>query len=262
MNSIVDLLRTNGEFGADTDFLSVGGFVQGVVVDNGDSQHAGKVKVEFTSWEKGKNICEWMPVLQPYAGKTYGNYFIPEIDDIVLVGFIGPGLKRPFVLGSFFPAEAQMAKDTFHAKNQTRKIKTKGGIELTLSDESGKESITATTPNGLTLTAGDEKQTIIISDQNNKNSISIDCQSGTIQVTAGTKIVLKAGSCEISLDGNSGALNIKGNQLTINASQKADIKGGQMFNVSGGVVKVQGQQTLELKGSTMTSVSGGIVKIN
>jgi uncharacterized protein involved in type VI secretion and phage assembly len=262
MNSIVDLLRTNGEFGSDTDFLSVGGFVQGIVTDNSNKQFAGMVKVEFTSWEKGKNICEWMPVLQRYAGKNYGSFFLPEINDIVLVGFIGPGLKRPFVMGTLFPAEAQIAKDSSHKLNVTRKLKTKGGIELTPSDEKGKEAITAKTPKGLTLTAGDQKQTISLSDQNNKNLISINCQTGAIQVTAATKIVLKAGSCEISLDGNSGALNIKGGQITINATQKADLKGGQLLNVSSGVLKVEGKQTAELKGTAMTTISGGIVKIN
>lgn len=262
MNSIVDLFRTNGEFGANTDFLSVGGFVQGTVTENANKQFIGMVKVEFTAWEKGKNICDWMPVLQGYAGKTYGSYIMPEVGDIVLVGFIGPGLKKPFVLGTMFPAEAQMQKDSFHAQNAMRKIKTKAGIELTLSDEKGKEAITAKTPKGLTLSVGDEKQIITFSDQNAKNSISVNCQTGTVEVNADAKIVLKTGSCEISMDGKSGALEIKGGQLKVTATQKADVNGGQMLNISGGVLKVEGKQTAELKGSAMTSISGGMVKIN
>ena len=128
MNSIAELL--GGEYGNDRAFLSPGGMVQGTVTDNAESGEPGMVKVEFTAWKSGKNVCEWIPLLRPYAGKDYGSYLVPEVGDIVLVGFIGTDFRRPVVLGSLFPATAQMKSDSFEKKNTTRRFKTKGGVDL------------------------------------------------------------------------------------------------------------------------------------
>ena len=85
MSSIADLLNSNGEFGRDPALSSSGGFVQGVVTDNGDKKFSGMVKVEYTAWKSGKNICQWIPLLHGYAGKEYGSNMDPEEGDIVLV---------------------------------------------------------------------------------------------------------------------------------------------------------------------------------
>ena len=100
MNGIVDLLQSENEY---FDSQKVPGFVQGTVVENNNDQFKGMVKVEFTVWESGKNMCEWVRLLSPYTGKDYGTYLVPEIGEMVLVGFIGGSLKRPFLLGSLYP---------------------------------------------------------------------------------------------------------------------------------------------------------------
>ena len=103
-------------------------FVQGTVADNGDKENAGRVKVEFTAWKQGGNICQWMPVLRGYAGGDYGVYCMPEVGDVVLVGFLGTDYSRPFVAGCFYPAGAAMEKECFTDKNTMRRFKTKGGV--------------------------------------------------------------------------------------------------------------------------------------
>ena len=104
------------------------------------------VKVEFTVWESGKNMCEWVRLLAPYTGKDYGTYWVPEIDETVLVGFIGGSLKRPFLLGSLYPSGASLVSENFDKKNVKKRVKTKGGVDIAISDEDGKQSITVTTP--------------------------------------------------------------------------------------------------------------------
>lgn len=179
MNSIAELL--GGEYGNDRAFLRPGGMVQGTVTDNAESGEPGMVKVEFTAWKSGKNVCEWIPLLRPYAGKDYGSYLVPEVGDIVLVGFIGTDFRRPVVLGSLFPATAQMKSDSFEKKNTTRRFKTKGGVDLTLSDAQGKASVEAVTPGGLRLALDDGKQLMTLADKNGQNQLSIDCQKGEVE---------------------------------------------------------------------------------
>ena len=131
MNSITDLLISDNEH---YDSQIVPGFVQGVVVENNNAKFKGMVKVEFTVWETGKNMCEWVRLMSPYTGKNYGTYLVPEIDEIVLVGFIGGSLKRPFLLGSLYPNTAKMVKDNFDKQNMVKRITTKGGMDILINE--------------------------------------------------------------------------------------------------------------------------------
>lgn len=239
-----------------------GNFVPGTVAENNSKDFPGMVKVNFTAWTDGKNLSKWMPVLTPYAGKKHGRYWIPEVDDIVLVGFIGPMLERPFVMGSFFPVGADIPKERFNDKNTNRFLKTKGGVTLAVSDEDGKQSVDIQTPKGLRVWIEDENETVSVADKNGKNILKLDCKSGGIEITADKKLSLKAGKCSVEMDGSSGGLTLKCEQLKLEANMTAEIKSGNMMTVKGGMVTVEAQQQLALKGTAMCEVSGGMVKIN
>ena len=155
MNSITDLLHSENEY---YDNQKVPGFVQGIVVENNNADFKGMVKVEFTVWETGKNMCEWVRLLSPYAGKDYGTYLVPEIDEMVLVGFIGGSLKRPFLLGSLYPSGASVVSENFDQKNLKKHLKTKGGMDLLIQEEDGKQSITLTTPKGSVIAVDDSTE--------------------------------------------------------------------------------------------------------
>ncbi len=261
MSSITDLL-TGGQFANNPEFQYMGDFIQGTVTDNSNKEFSGMVKVEFTAWKSKNNIANWMPVLQNYAGKDYGNYIIPEIGDIVLVGFIGTDKKQPFVLGSLYPAQSEMKKQSFIDKNMNKAFLTKGKIAVNISDEKDKQSLSVATPKGLNMTLSDEKETITLSDKDGKNAINLDTKGGITEITADSKLTIKVGKCELTIDGKGGAVDIKCDKITIKANQQAAISGNQSVKVDGGMVSIQGKQTAELKGSTMTTISGGMVKIN
>ena len=210
MNSITDLFQRENEY---YDGQHAPGFVQGTVVENNNAEYKGMVKVEFTVWESGKNMCEWVRLLAPYTGKDYGTYWVPEIDETVLVGFIGGSLKRPFLLGSLYPSGASLVSENFDKKNVKKRVKTKGGVDIAISDEDGKQSITVTTPKGSTLVIDDEKQCCKLSDKEGKNGIQLDYKNGKAELLAEKTISIKAGSVELSLDGQYALTNAAGQTL-------------------------------------------------
>lgn len=262
MSEITQLLEPGGDFAKDPALRRPPHFVQGRVADNADKNYPGMVKVEFLSWKSGSNICEWMPLLHPYAGKEYGAYAVPEVGDVVLVGFLGAEMRRPFVMGVLYPAGAQYPGKCYDDKNCVKSLRTKGGHEVVFRDESGKESCTVTTPGGLTACLDDEKQSITLSDKDGKNLLKLDCKSGEAQITADAKIVLKTGKCTVTLDGRGGELKLECDRLTAKATQQASITANQMMQLSGGMLTAEGKQTAQFKGGAMTEVSGGMVKIN
>ena len=258
MSSITDLL----DMEAPQQKPNSTGFVLGTVAENNNKDFPTMVRVAFTAWTEGGDVSKWVPVLSPYAGGEYGRYLLPEVGDIVLVGFIGSMFEQPFVMGSFFPAGAKLPGEQFNDKNSNRHLKTKAGIILNLSDEDSKQSVRVETPKGLTLVIEDENETVTVSDKDGKNLIKIDSKNGAVEITAEKKIALKTGKCEISMDGNAGGMTLKADQLNVEAAQKAVIKSNNMMTIEGGMVTVDGKQTAKLNGGAMCEIAGGMVKIN
>ena len=259
MSSITDLLKSGNEF---YDSQKMPGFVQGVVVENNNAKFKGMVKVEFTVWESGKNMCEWVRLISPYAGKDYGTYLVPEIDEIVLVGFIGGSLKRPFLLGSLYPSGAAIVNDSFQEKNFVKAVKTKGGMSIQIQEEGGKQSISITTPKGSSIVVEDEKETCTISDKDKKNKFFLDYKNGAVELTAEKKITLKAGKVELVMDGNGGKLGLKADKVEIKGNNSVKVEGTSSLDLKGGMAKLEGSQKLTAKGGAQAELSGGIVKIN
>lgn len=260
MNTLTDLLAPQQE---DPPRMSgVGSFVLGTVSENNQKQYPAMLKVEFTGWEEGKNLSNWIPVLLPYAGKDYGGYLLPEVGDIVLVGFMGPSRERPFVLGSFYPADASLPGGQFTEKNLNRHFRTKGGIEISLSDEEGKQALTAQTSKGMALRVEDEKETITATDKNGKNLVKIDSKNGGIEITADKKITLKTGQCTITMDGSAGSIKLEGNKVEISAKQTVSAEGKAGATLKGAQLNLEAQAKATLKGSGIVEVSGGIIKLN
>ena len=259
MNSITDLLHSENEY---YDNQKVPGFVQGIVVENNNADFKGMVKVEFTVWETGKNMCEWVRLLSPYAGKDYGTYLVPEIDEMVLVGFIGGSLKRPFLLGSLYPGGASAISENFDQKNLKKHLKTKGGMDLLILEEDGKQSITLTTPKGSVIAVDDSTESCKISDKDGKNMLSMDYKNGKISIQSEKSISMKAGSTELTMDGNAGAVSLKAKKVAVTADNEISLKANSALKAEGAQVDVKGQAKINLQASGPVAVKGAVVQIN
>lgn len=259
MSSITDLLKKDNEY---FDSQKIPGFVQGVVVENNNADFKGMVKVEFTAWESGKNMCEWVRLVSPYTGKNYGTYCVPEIDEIVLVGFIGGSLKRPFLLGSLYPGGAATVNDNFDKKNINKRLKTKGGMDILINDEDGKQKIILTTPKGSVITVDDENQNCCISDKDKKNMLQLDYKNGGISVTAEKTINLKAGTAEIGIDGNAGNITVKAKKIAVTADNEIGLKANAALKMEGTQVEMKGKAQVKVEASGPLALKGAITQIN
>lgn len=259
MSSITDLLSNKNSMNNNQ---KSSGFIQGIVVENNNPEYKGMVKVEFSAKKDGENNCEWVRLLSPYGGFGYGSYVVPEINEIVLVGFIGGSQNHPFLLGSLFPDENEIVNKSFHEKNHIKHIKTKGGMDVLINDEEGKQSITVTTPKGNVIKMEDEKETCLISDQKNKNELLLDYKNGGIKVTAERDITLQTGGVELKLEGDKSKLSLKADTIEIKGNNSVKLLSNSNLKIRGGTSNIEGNQSLTLKGRAQTVISGGIVKIN
>ncbi len=79
----------------------INGVVIGIVTNNNDPQGMGRVRVRFP-WRGDDDESYWARVATMMAGKDRGTFFLPEVDDEVLVAFDHGDINHPYVIGALW----------------------------------------------------------------------------------------------------------------------------------------------------------------
>jgi uncharacterized protein involved in type VI secretion and phage assembly len=197
-----------------------GGYANGVAVavvrENKDDTALGRVKVSYP-WHSQPHESYWARVATPMAGKDRGIYFIPEVEDEVLVAFERGDLRFPYVLGSLWNGTDRAPQSNSDGKDDVRQIKTRKGHKLTFNDGS-KGLVQLELNDGKKLAIDDDGISV---DDGKGNSIVIESDSGSITIQAATELAIKAPTISIeasgTLDIKSGAtLTLRGSLVSIN----------------------------------------------
>lgn len=195
----------------------INGVVVGVVTNNQDPDGMGRVKVKFP-WLSDADESTWARVAAPMAGKERGFYFLPEVDDEVLVVFEHGDMRFPYVLGALWNGKDAPPAANDDGKNNIRVIKSRSGHVIRLTDEDGKEKIE-------------------IIDKSEKNSVVFDTADNTITITSEKDIVLSASKGVIKLDAKN--VEIKSSADTkIESGAGMDVKASAAMKIKGQTVDI------------------------
>jgi len=193
------------------------GVVVGLVTNNKDPEGLGRVKVKFP-WLSDADESDWARVAAPMAGNDRGAYFLPEVDDEVLVAFEHGDARSPYIVGTLWNGKDAPPAKNDDGKNNLRLIKSRSGHTIKLNDEDGKE-------------------TIEILDKTKRNSIVIDTSENTITITSEKDITLSASKGAIKLDAQK--IELKSSADTkIEAGDKMDVKSGATMTIKGATVNI------------------------
>jgi uncharacterized protein involved in type VI secretion and phage assembly len=200
----------------------VTGVVVGIVTNNKDPEGMGRVKVKFP-WRGDGDESYWARVATLMAGEDRGTFFLPEVEDEVLVAFDHGDINHPYVIGALWNGVDTPPETNSDGKNNIRKIKSRSGHEIIFGDEQSKEKIELHTNAGHTIILDDSagKEKIEIKDKTGNNSITIDSVQNAITISSQTKLSIKSQMIEIESGGmmtiKSGAtLTIQGTLVQIN----------------------------------------------
>lgn len=186
------------------------GVVVGIVTNNRDPDNMHRVKVRFP-WLNQNDESNWARVANPMAGNGRGIYFLPEVDDEVLLAFEHGSIEHPYVVGSLWNGKDQPHESNSDGSNDNRSIKSRSGHVVRLCDKSGSESIEIIDKSG--------NNKIVICTSGNKilmeatGDIEITSQTGNIKLSA-VGIELKA-QANVDISANA-QVNIKGTLVNIN----------------------------------------------
>src|SRR5918912_435328 len=102
----------------------------GIVTNVKDPSMLGRVKVCFPRLP-GKPESDWARVAQPAAGDGRGFYWVPQVNDEVLVGFERGQTNLPYVLGSLWNGKDKPMQGAYTDENSTVMLQTKSGHQIT-----------------------------------------------------------------------------------------------------------------------------------
>ncbi len=213
-------------------YQNIKGLRVGVVTqlqDDPDGEHRILVKLPIIS-NDADGI--WARIATLDAGENRGTFFLPEIGDEVVVGFLNNDSCDPIVLGmlhsSSKAAPFEAADDNFE-----KGYVSKEGIRLVFDDK--KKSVSIETPAGKKIVLDEDEGAIKLEDENSNKFIM---DSDGIIIESGGKLELKSSQ-----------------DLKVEGGVNLELKAGASF-------KAEGSAGAEVTTSAVAVLKGSLVQIN
>jgi Rhs element Vgr protein len=213
---------------------------------DGDPLQLNRIQVKLPVL-KNETEGVWARLAQFYATNSAGAFFVPEIDDEVIVGYFNNDPSQPVILGSLYSSKIkppyEITKDNFK-----KAILSKEKLTIEFDDEN--KIITIKTPGNNSVIFSDKDKKITVSDQN-KNTIILSDSGIAIDSAKDIKISAK-GKIDITATG----------ALTLSSTADTAVKGNNV-NVTANIgAVVKGSANAEISASGQTTVKGAMVMIN
>lgn len=210
------------------DLNSLGGLQAGIITDiiDADGDYRIKLRLPMVSNQE-EGVYARLATLD--AGNKRGTFFMPEIGDEVVVGFMNNNPAQPVILGMLHSSKNAAPLEPESANNKKGYV-SRSEIKILIDD--GEKSITIQTPGGHIFVMNDTEKSIKLTDSNS-NKIVME-QSG-ITIESASALTLKAAT----------SLSIAAPQL----SAKAD---GELKMEGGGSTTVSSSGAMTIKGSVVS----------
>lgn len=181
----------------------------------------------------------WARLSNFYSTSGAGAFFLPEVGDEVILGFLNEDPRYPVILGSLYSGTKIKPFTGLepNEKNSVKAIVSKSGISVQFDDENIVWTIA--TPNKNTIIISDKDKKITVSDQNQNTLVmsesGIDLSSQkNISISAQQNVSIK-GMQGVTIESSGGDVATKGLNIKDNADMQYSAQGGQMAQVSGGM---------------------------
>lgn len=225
----------------------VSGLQVGVVTKlNEDPEGENRVQVSVPVTQATQDTV-WARLATFHGSSSFGAFFIPEIGDEVVLGYLNDDPSHPVILGSLYSSK-HAPPYTLTAENNIKAIVTRCKAKIEFDDD--KKIITIQTPANNKVVLSDDGKSILMQDQNN-NKVELSASGIVLDSPKDIKMTAKGG---ITID----AVN------AISITSKADVKSsGLNVNCDAQIgFAAKGAATAELSASGQTTVKGAMVMIN
>ncbi len=189
-----------------------------------------RIQVEIPSASAEPNVT-WARMAQYYATSNSGFFFLPELDDEVVLGFLENDSTFPIILGSLYNGK-KSAPYVAEEDNNIKAIVTRSNMKIEFDED--KKDITISTPANNFLKLSEDGKSIELKDQND-NSVLLSSEGITL---------ISANDVTIS-----------GNDIKISASGNLEMEASQQLKADGGA-------SAALSAAGQITINGALVSIN
>lgn len=227
-----------------TQDASLCGVYFALVTQNKDEELRGRVKVRFPWLDGGdQDQSGWAQLSSPMAGSQYGAFTLPEVGDTVAVVFIAGDIRFPVIVGGIWSKQDPPPETNADGKNAFRFIKSRSGHRFILDDS--------------------DEVKVVLTDRSDSNHVGVGSFAKSGGGPNATEVATppslngspKEGVAASALGGTlnlfcpNGTLTLKGQNVELTASGKADVNVGSTFKMSGGTsAKLAATATTNLQG--------------
>lgn len=197
-----------------------------VVTDNKDPDKLARIKVKYPVLG-GEDTSWWAPIVQLGAGEERGWFFLPEVDDEVLVVFEHGDIHRPLVIGALWNGK-DAPPETNDGENERRTLMSREGSIITFDDDKGT----------ITLEDGQGEGTIVLSKEN--------------------KITITAKNGDVCIQAPKGELNIVADKIESEGTQNYHIETKSGTNIGSDGAMTFKSPMLQCVGATVDLNPGGV----
>jgi uncharacterized protein involved in type VI secretion and phage assembly len=225
----------------------IGGLQIGVVLKlDGDPLNAQRIQISLPVTQ-AQTQGVWARLIQGYASNGFGAFFLPEVGDEVIVGFLNDDPCHPVVIGAVYSAN-HVPPYAIEAANDTKAIVTRARHVIAFDEKN--KTVTITTPGKNKVVFDDTAQSILLQDQHNN---SVKLSEAGIACDSPYDITLTA----------QGSIRMSAN-VSIELTAQADVKAAGLNVQCEAQVGFTGKggATAELSAAGQTTVQGAMVMIN
>lgn len=243
------------------------GPVLGIVAENYDKNMPGRICVNIPVRDENANRLMWAKVMAPYSGKGWGQYFVPEKQDEVVVLFEDGNINKPYVIGALPRDNDKLLRKAADQDNNIKRIMTRNGSHVTFTDDKEEGGEKDKIELG---TAGDrhqvlldnENKKIVVTDKEKNCQVEMKTEDGRITVHAAKRLTVTVGdSIEVTMDADSGSIKVKANKYTLETSGNTSLQADGNVKISGRQTTVEASSAASLKSSGMILMDGKPIKM-
>jgi Rhs element Vgr protein len=172
----------------------------------------------------------WARIATLDAGENRGSFFLPEIGDEVIIGFINDNPNDPVVLG-MLNSSAKPAPIAATDDNHEKGFVTRSEMKFVFDDD--KPAVTLETPAGKKISIDEDAGIIQLEDENSNllildsNGIKMESQ-GNVEITTTGDVKIEGTNIEIAASAT----------LKAEGSASAEVAAGGNMVVKGGIVQI------------------------
>lgn len=218
----------------------------GKICDDPDGEY--RIFVEVALFDQAASGL-WARMANFYSTSGQGTFFLPEVGDEVILGFLNQDPRYPVILGSLYSQKRKpFGQFTPDQQNSLKGIVSKSELRLLFDDQN--KILTVQTPGGNSVVLDDQHQQVQVKDQNGNSLLMSGSgmtlkSGGDITLQADGKLNLK-GTTGIAMQSSGGdiqqqALNIKHNadmQLTAKGGMSAQLQAGMDLTLKATMVMI------------------------